>query len=74
MRLFRAKQKITIGESDSLSQTKIFEGQLFCVIDETHLPDPRKNYPGNLKDFYEEVVPNTLLVKQFSQVAKTRSL
>jgi hypothetical protein len=93
MRLFRVKTGFVIGETNSLSQTKIFKGQLFAVGDETELPDPRpdashdgargaprvgshlgEKYPGNLKPFYEEIVPNAFLVKQFTQVAKVKEL
>jgi len=75
MRLFRAKQNFQAFPAPSYrfdddGKGKVFEGQLFAVADETKLPDPRDKYPGNLKPYYEEIVPNAFLVKQFTQVAK----
>jgi len=73
MRLFRAKKEFRVPriEKDHYEILgTIFEGQLFAVDDETKLPDPRDKYPRNLKPYYEEIVPNAFLVKQFTQVAK----
>lgn len=79
MKLFRAKSNFHAyrsGENiiDPKRMVQVLEGQLFVVKDETNLPDPRQEYPGNRKPFFEEIVPSSLLVKQFSQVAKVREL
>lgn len=74
MKLFRAKKEFIVGGTGSISQTRIFEGQLFTVEDETKLPDPREKYPGNLKPFYEEIVPNSIIYRSLDKLIKTKEL
>lgn len=79
MKLFRAKTSFWgychnerfIGPEN---KHWIFEGQLFTVEDETFLPDPRKEYRGNLKPFYEEILPKSMLYRSVNSLIKTREL
>lgn len=74
MKLFRAKRGFTVGLPHCIRDTTIFCGQLFAVTDETELPDPRDGYPGNLKPYYEEILPNSRFYSRVSQLIKTKEL
>lgn len=74
MKLFRAKRDFQPITQKGIGLGYVFQGQLFAVLDETYLPDPRVEYPGNLKPFYEEILPNSRFYSRVSQLIKTKEL